>query len=132
MNKISGRIDTITVSDHLSLVRVMIHGIYLSAIVIDTPITCSYLKVGHPITVIFKETEVIIGKGMAHEISLQNRLPGHIISIDQGDLLSKIKVKTVAGTIASIITSRAVHQLQLAVGSTITAMIKTNEVMLSN
>jgi molybdate transport system regulatory protein len=45
--------------------------------------------------------------------------------------LSKIVVESSVGNITSIITSNAVEQLQIKVGSQVTAMIKTNEIMLS-
>ena len=105
--------------------------IRLSAIVIDTPETASYLKIGQSINVIFKETEVIIGKGVEHHISLQNKLEGTVQSIESGSLLSKLILDTIAGNVTSIITTNAVNQLQLEAGSKITAMVKTNEMMLS-
>ena len=80
---------------------------------------------------IFKESEVFIGKGIDHQISLQNKLVGTITTIAKGELLSKLVLDTTVGTITSIITANAVDQLQLIEGETVTAMIKTSEMMLS-
>lgn len=131
MNVLTGQIETITIKGSLSLVRVIIAKIPLTAIVIDTPETAAYLEPGNDVKVIFKETEVIIGKGMDHQISLQNRLIGHVQSIESGELLSRLVIDTHAGQVVSVITANAVDQLALKVGSEVTAMIKTNEIMLS-
>jgi len=126
MNIIKGVIDKITVKDNLSLVGIKVKDINLTAIVIDTPESDSHLQVGKAINIIFKESEVIIGKGNNHSISLQNKIEGKIISIEAGDLLSRLRLDTVAG----VITTNAVKQLKLEENSQITAMIKTNEIML--
>ncbi|MEL7005296.1 MAG: TOBE domain-containing protein [Bacteroidota bacterium] len=131
MNTIKGEITAITVKGSLSLVNVNINDIKLSAIIIDTPDTAPYLQVGKNVNVIFKETEVILTTDGDPQISLQNRLPGNIESIEEGSLLSKVVLDTQAGVITSIITTNAVNQLKLKRGYRATAMIKTNEMMLS-
>ena len=74
MNVLKGEIETITVRTSLSLVGIKVGQTRLSAIVIDTPETAPYLQIGNAINVIFKETEVIVGSGTEHHISLQNKL----------------------------------------------------------
>ncbi len=131
MNTLIGKIENITVNGSLSLIHVLVQKTLMSVIVIDTPKTAPYLKKGNTINVIFKETEVIIGKGKIINLSLQNKLIGKIKQIESGKLLSKLTLQTSAGTIVSIITTNAVHELQLKQGNEVTAMIKTNELMLS-
>ena len=131
MNILRGKIDAIKVNGSLSLVRILVGETLLSAIVTDTPASAPYLEIGKTISVIFKETEVFVGKGTEHQISLQNKLVGHITSISKGDLLSKLVMATKAGTVTSIITTNAVNQLQLETGQPVTAMVKTSEMMLS-
>lgn len=131
MNIFTGIIDAIKVQGCLSLVKVNVGPTLLSAIVIDTPETAPYLQTGQSIQAIFKETEVIIGKGDQHHISLQNKLVGQVQAIESGELLSKVTVETQVGLVTSVITTNAVRQLQLDVGTEVVAMIKTNEVMLS-
>ena len=131
MNILKGEIESVTVKKSLSLVKIKIGPFHLTSIVIDTPESSTYLSPGNAVNAIFKETEVIIGKGKNHQISLQNKLTGTITSIESGDLLSKVSLETEVGKIVSVITTNAVNQLQLTVGSEVTAMVKTNEVMLS-
>ena len=63
MNILKGTIEKLTISGSLTLIGIKVKTIDMSAIVIDTPKTAPYLKIGNTITVVFKETEVIIGKG---------------------------------------------------------------------
>lgn len=132
MNKLSGEIVNIEVSGNISIVSAKIcDGIAMKAIVIETPETAEYLRKGNEINLLFKETEVIIGVGRDHLISLQNKIPGTVALIDQGKLLSRIVVNTQGCEITAVISSNAVSQLDLQKGSSVTAMIKLNEVMLS-
>ena len=131
MNNLKGNIASITVQEKMSLVKVKSNQILFTVIVIDTPESASYLIEGNTVNLIFKETEVIIGKGTAFAISLQNRIVGKLKFIHHGALLSKLVVNTELGEIASIITSNAVNDLSLLVGDEVTVMVKTSEMMLS-
>lgn len=132
MNNISGQISQIEVSGHLSIVSVAItEELQLKAIVVETPATADYLQKGQAIQMLFKETEVVIGNGDQLNISLQNKIPATILHLEKGKLLSKLRLATVAGNINAIISTHAVHELQLQEQQTVTAMVKLNEVMLS-
>ncbi|MCK5638350.1 MAG: TOBE domain-containing protein [Flavobacteriaceae bacterium] len=131
MNSLKGKIEAVNVSGDLSIVTVKVNNTNFSAIVIDTPKTDSYLVKNNPINVIFKETEVIIGVGSVEGISLRNKLFGEVVSIASDNLLSKLVVDTDVGEISSIITSKSVERLKIKIGTKLTAMIKTNELMLS-
>ncbi len=131
MNILHGHIDSLTSSGSLTLVHVNVRQTRLSAIVIDRPDTAPYLKLGNSVTVLFKETEVVVGRGTEHFVSLQNKLPGSVESIAKGELLSRLVLATAVGKVVSVITTNALRQLALEPGSAITAMIKTNEMMLS-
>ena len=131
MNIISGIIESVQVSGQLSLVKINAQGHIFSSIIIDTPATTDYLKANSPIQIIFKETEVIIGTSPMQELSLRNQISGTIAEVERAELLSKVLIETPIGVIRSIITTQAVDDLGLQVGYSATAMIKTNEVMLS-
>jgi len=132
MNSLEGHIKEVQVNGSLSLVTVALSDqILFKAIVIETPETVSYLTAGHLVKVLFKETEVIIGKDIKHLISIQNQLRGVIRSIERGLLLSNIMINTPVGDISSIITTNALDQLSIEEELTVCAMVKTNEIMLS-
>lgn len=131
MNILKGHIQEIRVNGDLSIVRVNVEGSVFSTIVIDTPETASFLKLNNEVKIIFKETEVIIGVGDMSGISLRNKIVGTVRKIDADILLSKLTLTTSFGEISSIITSNAVEQLKIKLGMEVTAMVKTNELILS-
>ncbi len=132
MNSLKGHIKEVQVNGSLSLVTIALSDeIFFKAIIIETPETASYLSEGHLVKVLFKETEVVIGRDIKHLISLQNQIRGKIKRIERGLLLSNIIITTPAGDISSIITTNAADQLSLKEELTVYAMVKTNEIMLS-
>ena len=131
MNILKGKISDIRVNGDLSIVKVDVGNTIFSTILIDTPDTADYLKLDNEVRVIFKETEVILGVGDMSGISLRNKLVGEVSCIESDKLLSKVTINTSLGPIISIITSNAVKQLKIVEGLEVSAMIKTNELMLS-
>jgi molybdopterin-binding protein len=131
MNSLKGKITSLKTNGSLSLVTILVEDVFFNTIVIETPDTASYLKTGNSIKVIFKETEVVIGKGISHTISIQNKVIGEILELKKGELLSKLIINTTVGQLIAVITTDSLYQLQLEVGEKITAMIKTTEIMLS-
>ncbi len=131
MNSISGKISSIETSGSLSLVGIEAGSVYLTSIVIDTPTTLPLLKIGNKVQAIFKETEVAIGTEEKQKVSLQNQLPGTIKRIETSELLTKVVIQTETNQISSIITTKAVETLGLVEEMSVTALIKTNEIMIS-
>ena len=133
MNVLQGNITTITTEEEISLVKVDAAGNTFTAIVIDTPEQSAYLKPGHPVRLLFKETEVIITTTSPLAISVQNRIPCLIRKVNTGKLLCELTLSLEGSDqeIRSIITRNACEQLSLQEGNKVTALIKTNEVSLS-
>ena len=130
MNILPGTIANIKSHGNLTLVKVTVADLSFTTIVIETPDTASYLKQDASIKVMFKETEVIIAEDDLG-ISLQNRIPGQVTAINKGALLSQVTLRYQDHTVTSIITTNAVDQLGIIPGSKVVAMVKTNEIMLS-
>lgn len=131
MNSLKGNISKVEVNGNMSLVSINVAGLEFKSIVIETPQTVDYLIEGGEILVLFKETEVIIGKGNDIEISLRNKVKGRISHLKKGALLASVTLETAVGNIISIITVNAVNNLGLKEGSEVVAMVKTNEILLS-
>ena len=131
MNEIKGVIKEIDSYEGISIVTIGSKKNIFKSIILEDPSSMDYLKIGNPVKVLFKETEVIIVKADEYKISLRNRLKCTIISIDKGVLLSTLKLDFNDGVIHSIITSEAVEKLRLKPGDAVTAMIKTNEIMIA-
>ncbi|WP_281227038.1 TOBE domain-containing protein [Flavobacterium aquiphilum] len=131
MNTLNGYITTIQSYQGISLVKVNSNNTLFTSIVLDTAETASYLKNGHFVKIIFKETEVIISKDLNPNLSIQNRMHCTIESIIKGVLLSQINLNFGETIVESIITTNACEELQLKKNDTVLALVKTNEVSLS-
>ena len=130
MNQLSGKIENIETENSFSFVSIKVETTTLFAIVMETLHNSPHLKIGNPIQVIFKATEVIISTGLVDHISLQNRLAGKIYTIESGLLMSRLLLKTEIGMLISVIPTISVNRLELKVDSEITAMIKSNNLIL--
>jgi molybdopterin-binding protein len=124
MNKLIGNITSIKTSDVISLIKIIVGDILFTSIVIDTPETLDYLKIGNAINLYFKETEIIISKTGDLKISLQNQIPCKIVSINLGLILSELHLMFGAYKITAIITSNACEHLHLQENDKIIALIK--------
>ncbi len=131
MNILEGKITDIKTHGSVSLVTLLMGSVYFNTIIIETSDSASYLRKEHVVKVIFKETEVIIGKNQNYPISVQNKISGALLDIENGILISKLTIDTAIGKIIAIITTDAAKDLQLHVGQHVIAMIKTTEIMLS-
>lgn len=132
MNKLIGKIILIESSQHMSMVDIDVEGDVFSSIVLETPATAPYLKQGNSITLLFKETEVSIGKNLTGLISLRNRFKATIRRIEKSDILSKVFLSYKNKEMISIISTRSAQKLGLADGDEVEWLVKTNEVSLFN
>jgi molybdopterin-binding protein len=131
MNKLPGTIVAVESNRHMSLVDVLAEGDTFTATLLETPEHSPQLRVGQPVILMFKETEVSLAKDLAGQISLRNRFPVMVQSIERGDIMSAVGLNYREHSLMSVITTRAVERLQLAVGDRIEALVKANEMVLS-
>lgn len=131
MNLLEGKISEIKTEGSLSLVKVMVQNCPITSIVIDTPKSAGYLAIENSVKILFKETEVVLAKGISGVISLQNKLDCSVHSFEKGKLLCKILLNFQNTTITSVITRNAFDQLDIKENDLVQAMIKTNEISLA-
>lgn len=132
MNRLEGEIIGIIEDNGLSQVTIALGAdTILKCLVIETPSSAAYMRIGTKRAVIFKETEVILGKGNLSSFSLQNRIPGTIQNIKEGKLLCEVAVKTEVGLIIGIVSIESKIDMALIKDEAVTVMIKQNEIMLS-
>jgi molybdate transport system regulatory protein len=130
MNSLQGVITAISTEKDISLVTIAAAGETFSALVIDTPATAAYLKPHHQIIMVFKETEMAIGKNLSGGLSLRNRFNATIRQIQTGKILSSVSMDFKGHNLCAIITTQSVKELHLAAGDTVVGLVKTNEVSL--
>ncbi len=64
-------------------------------------------------------------------LSARNKLPGVVESIALDGLQAKVGVRVGDNHIVALVTAEAVEELELKVGDTVTAVIKSSSVMLA-
>jgi len=135
MNTLSGEITAITTEQHISLVKVLAGDQLFYSLILDTPDTSPWLKIGAAVRLLFKETEVMIALPTSTPlpISVRNQLPCRITSIISGTILCELALDLAPGRqIKAIITRAACDALSLKENDPIIALIKTNEVSLAH
>lgn len=130
MNQLPGTIKEITSSGNVSFISLETAGTEMSAVIIGTLANTPYLRPGKTVVILFKESEVSIGKNITGQISLRNQLKAEIIAIEKGEVFSKIDMEFLSLQITSLITTRSAERLDLKTGDKVTAFIKSNEVMI--
>jgi molybdopterin-binding protein len=131
MNIVSGQVISVESYGDLSLIKVNALQSEVSCIIIKNPEFSAQLQPEAEVRLLFKETEVIIGKDQILPVSLPNQIDCQITDIKRGKLLSTFTLQCENDTIASIITSHALDKWHFKIGDRVIAMIKANEIMLS-
>lgn len=131
MNRLEGHIAAIQSNGHLSLLDVAIGADTFTAILLETPESSPYLKVGAAVDLLFKETEVSLARNLTGLISLRNRFSVTVTGIVRGEIMSEVTMDYKGKRVSSIITTRAVDRLGLAVGENVEALVKANEMVVT-
>ncbi|MFI5251937.1 MAG: molybdopterin-binding protein [Bacteroidota bacterium] len=130
MNKFSGTIRGIETSGTISAVKLDVGGDMFTCVLIETPQTATYLQVGKNAALLFKETEVLIGKNLSGMLTAANRMTAVITSIEQGKVLTQVTLKYKEYIVYSIITTQEALDTGIRIGDEVTAIVKSNEISL--
>lgn len=132
MNSFPGHIAEINTNGAISIVGVrMDGGEKFMSVVIDTPESAPYLKMGNKVNVLFKEMEVAVSTQTELDISIENRIAGKIANMEMGVLLSRLTLETKLGEVIAIISTMSVGQMGLGKGMKVMMMVKLNEIILA-
>jgi len=85
------------------------------------------VQVGAKVSLGVKSTSIGIAKNFSGVLSYSNQLNVVVEAIEEGELLSSIKLSFSTYTLESIITRDSVTRMDLQVGDRVTAFIKANE-----
>jgi len=124
MNTIVAEVKEIKNVDNLNIVKFYFAGTTLSMMSLELN---ENIKVGAKVKLITKPTHVAIAKDFSGEVSYSNQLDAKIIHVENGELLSSIKIRIWETTLESIITKDSSERMNLHAGDEVTAFIKANE-----
>ena len=130
MNQLTGIIASLESSEHISLVEVDVKGDIFSSVVLETPQENDRLRKGKEITLIFKETEVSIAKGLTGMISLRNRASATIKTVKKEKILTHVVLDYRGSEIVAIISSHSAQRMDLTEGERVEWLVKANEMTL--
>lgn len=125
MNTLSASVITIDNSSHLCALGVSYGNDLFELILVETP----SLDCGDTVTLVFKETEVILQKS-AFQISSANTLNGIIKSIESGIVLTSVTLSYHETSIVALITTNAYKRLELSIGDEVIWMVQPSEISL--
>ena len=127
MNRLPGRIAAIETCGSIALVDVDAVGLKLTATLVGAGALTDSWRPGMAVTLLFAETEVALAKNLSGLISMRNRLPGRIVALERGTVLTKVTLDIAGQRVVSVITTRSSHTLALQEGEPVEALVKANE-----
>ena len=110
--------------DSLHIVKFEINDQILSMMSLDLN---QNIKIGTKVKLAVKPTHIAIAKNFSGELSYSNQLETTIEKIENGQLLSSIKLSFLDTFLESIITVNSSKKMDLKVGDKVTAFIKASE-----
>ncbi len=124
MNKFIAKVTKIQSVENLNIVNFDFFSQHLSMMSLELN---DKLKVGSIVELTAKPTHIAIAKEFSGNISYANQLEAKIININNGELLSSIKLSCEETVYESVITKNSSLRMNLEVGNKITLFIKASE-----
>jgi len=124
MSHLIATVSKIESCDSLNIVNFECKGQTLSMMSLDL---VSAIKVGTKVRLVTKPSHIAVAKEFSGDISYSNQLSCTIESMENGQLLSSLKLNFFGTIIESIITLNSSKRMDLKVGDKVTAFIKASE-----
>jgi molybdopterin-binding protein len=127
VNTLDAQIVRVTSSGQTSLVEAGVDGVRFSAVVLETAASAPYLREGHAIALLFKETELLLTRDGAAGTSAGNAFRCRVVSVTRGAVLSSAALDFGGRALASVLTTAALDALGVGAGDEITAFVSPFE-----
>ncbi|MBD3830140.1 MAG: TOBE domain-containing protein [Arcobacter sp.] len=130
-NQIGGVIELIEMGNVNATVYIKLKSGYTMVSVITTgAVENLNLQSGDDVIALIKSSAVLITTDISLNISARNKLNGVVENIHFGEVNSEVIINIGGDLIASVITRNAVGELDVKIGDKVTAVIKSNDVMI--
>lgn len=124
MSNIIATVSQIDSCDSLHIVKFDFNGLVLSMMSLELN---ENIKLGTKVKLVCKSSHIAIAKNFSGEVSYSNQLQSKIISMENGELLTSIKLQVFDTVLESIITVNSSRKMDLKVGDNVIAFIKASE-----
>lgn len=125
MSSLVATVKSIDNCDSLHIVKFECYSQTLSMMSLDIDTS---IKIGTKVRLSIKPSHIAIAKNFSGDVSYSNKLETTILSCENGQLLSSVKLKFFDTTLESIITVNSSKRMDLKVGEKVTAFIKASEI----
>lgn len=127
MNKIKVKVLNYYTQDGIALLDLSYHWDLFTVLLINEKENSPFVSLGEELFILFKETEVALSKKRLEQ-SIRNNLNTHVLSVERGDILSRINLDYRGNLIQSLITTRALEDMEIQEGDNLFALIKANDI----
>ncbi len=124
MNKIDAKVEAIESLENITVVSFSSFGQALKMMSLELD---KNIKIGSKVTLGVKASSISIAKNLSTELSISNQLQTTVISVNNGILLTSIKLRFEDFILESIITLESSKRLSLHEGDTVIALIKSSD-----
>ena len=128
MNKISATVVSIQNVQDLTQVTFTTTAGELKMMGLELP---QNIEQNTPVSLSCKATNIAIAKRSDSMLSFSNQLPVTIQAIEMGELLCSLLLRYDTTVLESIITADSAKRMQLKVGETVTALIKSSDLSIA-
>lgn len=128
MNRFHATVTKIQTKENLNIVNFEFASYKLTMMSLDLD---ESIKVSTLVTLSVKPTHIALAKEFSGVVSYSNQLPAEIIEVENGELLSSIKLSVGDAKFQSIITKDSSVRMDLKVGDMVKIFIKASELSIS-
>jgi len=132
-NRFDATVESVTVGTAMTTVHTRLTGgLAVTAAITSDAAADLALQVGATVQVLIKSTEVAVAVDPVRRVSIRNRIPGTVASVDHGAAMTVVRIDVPdAGLLTSAITHESAADLGLAAGMAVTALVKSTDVALA-
>jgi molybdate transport system regulatory protein len=131
-NQIPGTVTSVTPGEVMATVKARLTGGQdITAAITLEAVKELGLAEGSAVRTMVKSTEVSLATGPVTGLSIRNRIPGTVSDVAIGGAMATVRITVEGGELTAAITKDAIADLGLAVGTRVTALIKSTEVSLA-
>ena len=133
IRNLDGVVEAVTVGPAMTTVRTRLPGGQdVTAAITSEAAAELDLRAGASVRVLVKSTEISVALGEVGRVSIRNLLPGIVTAVDNGEVMSTVKLDIGNGDVlTATITREAAGELGLAIGVAVTAMVKSTDVAIA-
>lgn len=128
MNRFHATVTKIQTKENLNIVNFEFASYKLTMMSLDLD---ESIKVSTLVRLSIKPTHIALAKEFSGVVSYSNQLPAEIIEVENGELLSSIKLSVGDAKFQSIITKDSSVRMDLKVGDMVKIFIKASELSIS-